>query len=186
MSEEACGHLNKLLLKNNAITSLSLSACQIGANGAKKLYDAISTNTTLKTLDFDDCDIGNEGFKHIASALSENPSLENVNLSGNGLDESCSEDLENLLSRVEVLKYLDLSRNSLYTVDTWKALTDGLSKNEMLLSLNLSWNGLDSKCVPYLCKLLSQSRNIEKLNLSCKRLIHLVYILLYSLFFFER
>ncbi|XP_025153883.1 leucine-rich repeat-containing protein 74B [Harpegnathos saltator] len=123
-------------------------------------------NTTLKVLDLGDCDIGNEGFEHIASALSDNPALESVNLSGNCLNESCSEDLRNLLSNMETLKHLDLSWNSLHSVETWKALTDGLGKNETLLSLDLSWNGLGSACVPYLCQLLLQSRSIEKLNLN--------------------
>ncbi|XP_014479701.1 PREDICTED: leucine-rich repeat-containing protein 74B-like [Dinoponera quadriceps] len=166
LSEEACGHLNKMLLENNAITSLSLSACRIGANGARKLYNAISTSTTLKSLDLSDCDIGNEGFEHVASALSDSPALESVNLSGNRLDESCAENLRDMLLRNVQLKDLDLSWNSLYSAETWKALVNGLTKNETLLSLNLSWNGLQSECVRYLCQLLLQSRNIEKLNLN--------------------
>lgn len=182
LSEEACGHLNKLLLKNNAIASLLLSACGIGANGVKKLYDAISTSTSLKTLDLGDCDIGSEGFEHIASALSDNPALESVNLSGNRLDESCSENLRDLLLRVETLKHLNLSWNSLRSEQTWKTLIDGLRKNETLLSLNLSWNGLDSECVPYLCQFLAQSLQIEQLNLNCKNLARLVYT--YLIFFF--
>lgn len=168
MSSVACRYLNDLLLRNKTITDLSLSGCGIGADGAKKLYDAISESATLKTLDLSSCDIGNEGFEHIASALSNNQDLESVNLSGNHLDETCSENLQNLLSYSKGLAHLDLSWNSLYNEKTWKALVDGLKKNETLRSLNLSWNALREECVPHLYKLLSRSRNIEMLDLSCK------------------
>ncbi|KAM0729900.1 Leucine-rich repeat-containing protein 74B [Formica fusca] len=126
-------------------------------------------NATLKTLDLSSCHIGNEGFEYIASALSDNQGLENVNLSDNGLDENCSENLQNLLSYSQILTHLDLSWNSLYSSKTWKALINGLRKNETLHSLNLSWNALDVECVPHLCKLLSRSQSIEKLDLSWNR-----------------
>jgi len=147
---------------------LSLSGCRIGTSGAKKLYDAISENATLNTLDLSSCDIGNEGFGSIASALSNNQDLESINLSDNHLDETCSENLRNLLSHSKGLMHLDLSWNSLYNAKIWKALVDGLKKNETLRSLNLSWNALGIECVPHLYQLLSRSQNIEKLDLSCK------------------
>ncbi|XP_050460854.1 leucine-rich repeat-containing protein 74B-like [Cataglyphis hispanica] len=169
LSSEVCKYLNNLLLKNTIITNLSLSGCQIGANGASRLSDAISTNTTLKTLDLSSCHIGNEGFEYIASALSDNQSLESVNLSDNHLDETCSENLHNLLSYSQFLTHLDLSWNSLYSSETWKALISGLRKNQTLNSLNLSWNGLNEHCVPYLHRLLVRSQSLEKLDLSWNR-----------------
>jgi len=172
LSTNACRHLNNLLLKNNTITDLSLSGCRIGTSGVKKLYDAISENATLKTLDLSSCDIGNEGFGYIASALSNNQDLESVNLSDNHLDETCSENLRNLLSHSKGLMHLDLSWNYLYNAKIWKALVDGLKKNETLHSLNLSWNALGIECVSHLYQLLSRSQNIEKLDLSCKYVLH--------------
>ncbi|XP_018359771.1 PREDICTED: uncharacterized protein LOC108759020 [Trachymyrmex cornetzi] len=169
LSVNACKYLNDLLLRNNTIIDLSLSGCRIGTNGAKKLYDAISENTILKMLDLSSCDIGNEGFGYIASALSNNQDLESVDLSDNHLDETCSESLQNLLSHSKSLTHLNLSWNSLYDAKIWKALVDGLKKNETLRSLNLSWNALEQECVPHLYNLLSRSRNIEKLNLSWNR-----------------
>lgn len=156
------------------ITSLSLSGCQIGANGASRLCDAISMNATLKMLDLSSCYIGNEGFEYIAFALSDNQGLESVNLSDNRLDETCSENLQDLLSHSEILTHLDLSWNSLYSAKIWKALINGLKKNETLHSLNLSWNALGTECVPHLYKLLSRSRSIEKLDLSCKYIYHII------------
>ncbi|XP_018345431.1 PREDICTED: uncharacterized protein LOC108750473 [Trachymyrmex septentrionalis] len=169
LSANACRYLNDLLLRNNTIIDLSLSGCRIGTNGAQKLYDAISKNTILKILDLSSCDIGNEGFEYIASALSDNQDLESVDLSDNHLDETCSESLKNLLSDSISLTHLNLSWNSLYKEKIWKALDDGLKKNETLRSLNLSWNALEQECVPHLYNLLSRSRNIEKLNLSWNR-----------------
>lgn len=148
------------------ITSLSLSGCQIGANGASRLCDAISTNVSLKILDLSSCNIGNKGFEYVAFALSDNQGLESVNLSDNHLDATCSENLQDLLSHSEILTYLDLSYNSLYSTKIWKALINGLKKNETLHSLNLSWTALDTECVPHLYKLLSRSKIIEKLDIS--------------------
>lgn len=162
---------------------MSLSGCRIGTNGAKKLYDAISENTILKILDLSNCDIGNEGFGYIASALSNNRDLESVNLSDNHLDETCSEDLRNLLSHFTGLTHLDLSWNSLYNAKTWKALDNGLKKNESLRSLNLSWNALDTECVHHLSRLLSRLRNIEKLDLSCKYVYHILRKSILMIFF---
>ncbi|XP_012216535.2 leucine-rich repeat-containing protein 74A-like isoform X2 [Linepithema humile] len=169
LSADACKHLNNLLLRNSMIINLSLSGCQIGASGAEKLYNAISTNATLKTLDLSNCNIGNEGFEYIASALSNNQGLESIDLSNNNLDESCAENLRNLLSYNETLTHLNLFWNSLYSAKTWKTLIKGFEKNETLRSLNLSWNGLGVECLPYLSQLLSRSRSIDKLDLSCNR-----------------
>ncbi|KYM82782.1 hypothetical protein ALC53_06787, partial [Atta colombica] len=168
LSAIACRYLNDLLLKNNTIIDLSLSGCRIGTNGAEKLYDAISENTSLKMLDLSRCDIGNEGFEYIASALSNNQDLESVDLSDNHLDKACSQSLQNLLL-YSSLTHLNLSWNSLYDAKLWKALVDGLKKNETLRSLNLSWNALEERCVPHLYNLLLRSQNIEKLNLSWNR-----------------
>ncbi|KAG5322778.1 LR74B protein, partial [Pseudoatta argentina] len=165
LSANACRYLNDLLLKNNTIIDLLLSGCRIGTNAAKNLYDAISENTILKVLDLSRCDIGNEGFGYIAFALSNNQDLESLDLSDNHLDEMCSKSLYNLLSQSK-LTHLNLSWNSLHDAKVWKALVDGLRKNETLRSLNLSWNALGEECVPHLYNLLSRSRNIEKLNLS--------------------
>jgi len=118
-------------------------------------------------LDLSRCDIGNEGFEYIASALSNNQDLESVDLSDNHLDKACSQSLQNLLL-YSSLTHLNLSWNSLYDTKLWKALVDGLKKNETLRSLNLSWNALEERCVPHLYNLLLHSQNIEKLNLSCK------------------
>ncbi|KYN37193.1 hypothetical protein ALC56_08984 [Trachymyrmex septentrionalis] len=182
LSANACRYLNDLLLRNNTIIDLSLSGCRIGTNGAQKLYDAISKNTILKILDLSSCDIGNEGFEYIASALSDNQDLESVDLSDNHLDETCSESLKNLLSDSISLTHLNLSWNSLYKEKIWKALDDGLKKNETLRSLNLSWNALEQECVPHLYNLLSRSRNIEKLNLSCKYISDFTYSFLKRFF----
>lgn len=165
------------------ITSLSLSGCQIGANGASSLCDAISMKTTLKTLDLSSCNIGNEGLEYLTSALSDNQGLESVNLSDNRLDETCSENLQDLLSHSDILT-LNLSWNSLYSTRIWKALVNGLKNNETLHSLNLSWNSLDEKCVPHLYKLLSRSQSIEKLDLSCKYIY--IYMDIYTLIFVNK
>ncbi|EZA50959.1 Leucine-rich repeat-containing protein [Ooceraea biroi] len=171
LSTDACRYLNDLLLKNNQIVSLSLSGCRIGAAGAEKLRDAISANKCLKMLDLSKCDLGNEGFEHIAIALIDNEDVEDVNLSHNQLDEPCSENLRDLLARSYTLKHLDLSWNSLYSAKTWKTLIHGFDKNNTLLSLNLSWNSLGTECLPNLCRLLSRSQSIEKLDFSSNRFI---------------
>lgn len=162
-----CGHLNDLLLKNGTITDLSLSGCRIGADGARRLYDAMSENRILKTLDLSGCDLGNEGFGYVASALTNNQDLESINLFNNRLDEKCSEELHDLLS-YSGLSHLNLSWNSLNDAKTWKALVEGLRNNQTLRSLNLSWNALTKECVPQLRKLLPYTQNIENLDLSCK------------------
>nr|XP_034176814.1 uncharacterized protein LOC117602658 [Osmia lignaria] len=169
LSEDACYHLNDLLTKNNIITTLFLSGCLIGPNGAAKIYDGIMRNVTLTTLDLSDCNIRNEGLSHVTTAICNNESIQNLSLSGNHLDETCSDTLQRLLSCSDTLKHLDLSWNSLYTVETWKKLCKGLENNTTLVDLDLSWNALGKECVPFLRRLLLHSIALQKLDLSGNR-----------------
>ncbi|XP_050590529.1 uncharacterized protein LOC126922207 [Bombus affinis] len=169
LSEDACYHLNELLLKNNMIHTLVLSGCKIGPKGAAKFHDGISENVTLKTLDLSDCNIRKEGLDYITQAMCNNETIETLLINDNNFDESCSEALQRLLSCSQTIQHLELSWNSLYTVETWKKLIKGFDNNEILIDLDLSWNALGKECVPYLRRLLMRSSPLKKLHLNGNR-----------------
>lgn len=167
---------------NKQIFSLSLSGCRIGAAGAEKLRDAIAVNVILTMLDLSKCDLGNEGFGHLVIALLDNQDIEILNLSHNQLDEESCESLGLLVSTSSSIKHLNLSWNFLNSPKTCKTFVTGLLENNVLLSLDLSWNSLGTGCLLHLCKLLSQSQSITKLNFSCKYYIdntHCIKIAVY-------
>ncbi|XP_076637193.1 uncharacterized protein LOC143349670 [Colletes latitarsis] len=166
LSEDACYHLNDLLLKNSYVETLLLSGCRIGAKGVARLQNGISQSTTLIRLDLDSCNIRNEGLDYLTTAVCDNKSLESLSLADNHLDEFCADALQKLVSCSKTLRVLGLSWNSLYTAETWKKLIKGIENNETLIELDLSWNALGKECVHYLRQLLSRSPALKKLNLS--------------------
>lgn len=148
------------------IHTLLLSGCKIGPEGAAKLHDGISENVTLKILDLSDCNIRKEGLDYITQAMCNNETIETLLINDNNFDESCSEALQRLLSCSQTIQHLELSWNSLYTVETWKKLIKGFDNNEILIVLDLSWNALGKECVPYLRRLLTRSSPLKKLHLN--------------------
>ncbi|XP_017795988.1 PREDICTED: leucine-rich repeat-containing protein 74B-like [Habropoda laboriosa] len=168
LSADACYHLSDLLRKNSMVHTLVLSGCKIGAEGAAMLHDGILHNTTLRKLDLSDCNIRNEGLDYIANSIDN---IETLTLNDNHLDESCSDALLKLLSESSELKRLELSWNSLYTVETWIKLVKGLEENNTLVDLDLSWNALGKECVLYLRRLLLGPSMLKRLYLNGNRFI---------------
>ncbi|XP_023290191.1 leucine-rich repeat-containing protein 74A-like [Orussus abietinus] len=169
LTEDACFHLNDLLLHNTIVAELNLRGCRIGPSGAKKLVDGLSTTTSLLSLDLSRCELKDEGLLEIVPAILACGTLSFIDLSHNLLASGSAEILKTLLSENESLRHLDLSWNSLFDRETVKSLFKGLLKNYELLSLDLSWNSLDKDCVPFLGPFLARTLSLRRFNLSGNR-----------------
>ncbi|KAI4484418.1 hypothetical protein M0802_013064 [Mischocyttarus mexicanus] len=152
------------LTKSSTINNLILSKCRIGSKGTEKLCDGISASSSLITLNLNSCDLNEKGLEVLASAVRDNQSLEELFLANNNLNKDCTEHICYIIAHSKSIKWLDLSSNSLFDQQTWKGLANALSKNYILVGLNLSWNGIDSDCVKYLTIILRRSQ-LEILDL---------------------
>ncbi|XP_024937881.1 uncharacterized protein LOC107264886 [Cephus cinctus] len=163
---DACSHLSELYQENNILSSLSLSGCRIGPQGAKRLQNGISTAMALHELDLSRCALGDEGLGIAAPAIYFNPVLLTVNLADNELGEESGKILQTLLAQTDSLTCLDLSWNSLFNKEASRPLFAGLSRNRTLTDVNLSWNALGMESLPFLCPFLVLTPNLLHFNLN--------------------
>ena len=64
---------------------LDLSGCELGADGAWAIAEALRVNSTLHTLYLNDNSVGADGAREIAAALRVNSTLQSLNLGVQGL-----------------------------------------------------------------------------------------------------
>ncbi|GBG35257.1 Hypothetical Protein FCC1311_114802 [Hondaea fermentalgiana] len=75
---EGATALANALVKNESLQSLNLWSNKIGAEGARALANALASNESLQTLDLDWNNIGLEGAAALANALVKNESLQTI------------------------------------------------------------------------------------------------------------
>lgn len=107
------------------------------------------------------CNISDDGGEAIARSFFINHKCEALNLSGNRLGLNFAKVFEEVLKDNKMLRWLDLSHNSLYEDHAIVHILKGLQENEMLECLNLSWNALGGE--PF-GKILSKSIKSSKLR----------------------
>ncbi|MCF8462707.1 MAG: hypothetical protein K9G11_02215 [Rickettsiaceae bacterium] len=114
ISNEAAEKIAEGIRENVSLTTLNLSYNKIGLEGAKKIAEGIRENSSLTTLNLSYNKIGLEGAKKIAEAL-EGKQFENLILSLNNFNSGNGsiKDLFHALSRIKVLKKIDISNNNL-------------------------------------------------------------------------
>lgn len=134
--------------------------------GAKILSEGITISTSIDRFDFSNCNISDDGGEFITKSFLSNSACKDLNLSFNKLALKSAKVFEVVLIKNKSLVKLDLSHNSLYEDFAVVDLLKGLSQNESLEYLDLSWNSLRGepfgKALPEAIKL--SGLKILKLN----------------------
>lgn len=162
---DACFHLNELLVNNKVLTSLNLSGCLIGPDGAKRLQEGIGAAPSLLNLNLSRCNLEDKGLQCIAIGVYCSSSLLNVDLSGNRIGLGSGAAFQTMLTQTDTVTRLNLSWNSLFSKEFWAKFIVGLNRNTTLDELDMSWNGLGKDCIPFLEKYLSVPSSLRKLNI---------------------
>jgi len=155
-------HLAIALPKMDALKELKLFRCNIGAEGARKVSDALALNPRLEVLDLRSNKIGDDGVKSLVSGLRDNSVLTALNLEENEIQSDGGIALASLLyPRVSeagdvilnpqcTLKKLDLKFNSLSAAGA-SAFSAALASPVCPLEhLGIGNNGLGVKGAEYL------------------------------------
>ncbi|XP_014228862.1 leucine-rich repeat-containing protein 74B-like [Trichogramma pretiosum] len=162
--EKDCFYLNNLLLRNSILSSLDLSYCKIGSEGARRLIEGISISS-LRHISLRRCDLHAEGFSYIAKATSANALLLSLDVSDNNLDENSADHISYLISNTDSLKKLNLSWNNLYSKDTCEKMFKALIKNTTITDFDLSWNAMNQEGIFSLTNFIINTKTVERLNL---------------------
>ena len=162
--------LNVIIEKNN-IECLGLSGI-IGIKSKKMIQKSplsyfinqlVQNSNTISTLDISHLGFVETDQDLLGKGFSINKSLRYLNLKGNSFPNSIN--LVNGIKLIKTLKYLDLS-SCLLNKNSCIILSDALSKDWELISLNLSENPIGSEGIGYLLRSLSKNIYLNSLNIS--------------------
>ena len=116
----------------SALTSLNLSKCDLNAEGAAVVADALTRNSSLQTLDVDGCPL------EIKKLRGAEP-VESIDLSMKGLTVLSAVTIASLMPLNTATKSLDIGHNSL-KVQGVKVVANMLAVNTTLTSVDLESN----------------------------------------------
>lgn len=144
-----------LHISNRSLTCLNLSKSDIGARSTRRLMSALIANQHIRTLIIDSCNISEEGAVHIGEALPDLTSLRTLQVSNCGIGPVGGQSFFLGLAENLSITALDVSGNQLsgyvfgdnnntieFCVHAITALSDGIARNKVLRTLNLSNNRL--------------------------------------------
>lgn len=172
-----CHSMSTFIKRSSSLKELSLDGCKsvelitfltsplnsfvirFDDEGAKILSDGISNSKSIDYLNCSNCNISDIGGEFLAQSFVVNKVCKEVNFSFNELAFKSAKVFEEVMMTNTALVKLDLSHNSLYEDFAVVNLLKGLSKNESLEYLDLSWNALRGepfgKALPKAVKLSS-------------------------------
>lgn len=139
---EGIGHIGKLIGSLPNIEEVVLSSNICDAEGISSDFKTgLGKNKSLKSLYLAACRIGDKGVASLCDKqLQHHPSLQHLGLAYNRLEAPAAESLNHLLSSNKVLRFLDLSGNSLGPKGA-ETLVKGLKANRgALKQLSLAQN----------------------------------------------
>jgi hypothetical protein len=161
LTDEACDIIRDYLMKNLALTSLSIGHNQeISINGLQKISFGLLVNHSLVHLDLQGLNIQDNHCKVINTILTFNRSIEKLDLSYNRIDINCILHLETGIIKNEILKELILCGNPLKD-DGLIELAKYLKFKRSLRHLDLKSTKLTISCI----KILKELKNIQKIDL---------------------
>ncbi|GLH03382.1 Uncharacterized protein GBIM_09298 [Gryllus bimaculatus] len=167
--DSAC-HLVTLFRINDTIEGLNLTGCRLGPQSAWKLSELLLATSRLRELLLSNNALGDAGVVALAEGICDNSSVHTLDLSRNHLGRGAAATLGAVLQENWALKTLDLSWNSLFDVQGFQKLVDGLIQNQGIETLNLTGNALGIDVLEILMDLLTQSTTLKTLDLSFNRL----------------
>jgi hypothetical protein len=131
-------------MANNTITTLKLSANDIGDEGVIALSQALARNAAITNLNLAFNNIGDEGVEALARILARNTTITNLNLSFNNIGDKGVEALSQALAINTTITTLNLSSNNIKDRGG-KLLADALAQNNKIRELDLRFNKINSE-----------------------------------------
>lgn len=141
---------------------MTLVFSRFGYEGAELIGDGIKTSTSILVLNLSFCNITDAGGEILVTALIEQETCKEIDLSSNNLGPKTGAALEALLESNKIIEALILSDNDFYFNNASVSIMRGLSTNESLKFLDLSWNAL---CGEQFGKILSKSIKASSLKI---------------------
>jgi Ran GTPase-activating protein (RanGAP) involved in mRNA processing and transport len=128
---------------------LDLSKNVIGDLGAQHLSNMIRNNCSLVSLSLQNNNISSKGASMLCESMLENVTITHFDFSSpdglhrNRMQAQGAEKLSQLLQKNDQLAILNLQSTSMEGHDII-ALSEGLAKNQELMSLDISYNGIST------------------------------------------
>jgi Ran GTPase-activating protein (RanGAP) involved in mRNA processing and transport len=110
-------------------SSMNMTKCKLGKEGAKMFAPALKVNTSLLHLDLSSCKLGVSGMYSFSKALIENKTLKSLNLYRNILDVDGARSIGKMLQVNKSLEFLDIGHNRIRETGL-KAIVDGILLNK--------------------------------------------------------
>ncbi|KAL9656842.1 hypothetical protein ABK040_004376 [Willaertia magna] len=150
VGDEHCKLLAHSLADNQTINRLDLSHNNISCLGISDLIDGLFINTTLKRLLLSHNNISDLGCVFLSDLLMGNTSIIKVDLSYNKIQKDGAKALNRAIANSPILKALNLGHNNIGD-EGCANLADGLKQNSTLEKLDLSFNKIGSVGLTTLC-----------------------------------
>ncbi|CAF1579343.1 unnamed protein product [Adineta ricciae] len=125
-----------IINKKKALTTLSLSNNEIGAEGMQYLSSVLRQNTTLSLLFLPNNKIGDKGVQYLSDVLRQNTTLIELDLGGNQIGDKGAQYISDVLRQNTTLTKLLLFGNQIGDKGA-QCLSDSLQQNTTLEELNL-------------------------------------------------
>uniref|UniRef100_U3JP62 FISNA domain-containing protein n=1 Tax=Ficedula albicollis TaxID=59894 RepID=U3JP62_FICAL len=182
IKEDGATFLAEALLTNHRLLTLHLQKNAIGAQGARKLAEALEQNCSLRELippvmprlahphTFPVClslqsnSISSAGVTALTAALCSNKGLLSLNLRENSISKEGGPAIARALHSNSTLRKLDLAANLLYD-EGGKAIALAIKENRALTSLHLQWNFIQAKAATALAQALQSNSSLASLDL---------------------
>ena len=191
--EKVTQMIQELLVENTTLKALAIIRSELSPRNILSILDSLKNNESLKTLDIShNHKFGAKDAKRLANALESNTSLTTLNISGlfsgtaginfvmNSLQKSkilarlvpsvfsaaagiqCIVDI---LEKNKTLTTLDISKNNFGSRDT-KIIADALKKNTTLTTLRISDSNLDAESIKHIAEVLKINITLTTLDIS--------------------
>uniref|UniRef100_A0A8B9V8D0 CARD domain-containing protein n=1 Tax=Anas zonorhyncha TaxID=75864 RepID=A0A8B9V8D0_9AVES len=157
-----------LLTVSFLLTSPLLQKNSIGAQGAKKIAEALKRNCRaargrgMAVLQSNS--ISSAGVAALTAALCSNKGLINLNLRENSISKEGGPAIARALRTNNTLRRLDLAANLLYD-EGGKAIALAMKENRALTSLHLQWNFIQANAAMALAQALKSNSSLASLDL---------------------
>ena len=158
--------LGESLKRNRGLKTLNISHCGIDDQGMKSLASALEMNGSLEELDLGWNDaVTGIGLTALGESLKRNRGLKSLNISYCSIDDQGVESLASALEMNGSLEELNLRGNRAVTGIGHVALGESLKRNRGLMTLNISYFGIDDKGMKSLASALEMNSSLAVLDL---------------------
>lgn len=148
----------------SSLQVLDLRENPLGVKGAFCVADMIYNSNKIKQISISSCNLQAEGVTSIFNALQNNVSLDILNIGDNFVGDIGSEALGNALKVNTKLKHLDLQDNGI-GLEGMTHIAKGLAKNRGIVFLGLAFNNITNESAVVLGESLRVNTTLKGIHL---------------------